>query len=181
MRATSIRSSARVIRSGAIPARSSARVIRNSARVIRSGAIPARSSARVIRSGATSIRKRVEVIRKRVTPVYNSATTILKRATPVYNGARDIRRRARTVRKRAIATYSSRILKKPGPAERRASVKARGQKHRSALSYSPINNFLKAFMSSLRSVLLPFGQAKGRIKRNYQTLRQAQGDKRKKN
>jgi len=133
-----------------------ARVIRKYAIVIRSGAIPARSSAIVVR-------KRAKVIRKRVTPVYNSATLVLKRA-------RTIRNSATPVRKRAIATYSSRILKKPGPAERRASVKARGQKHRSALSYSPINNFLKAFMSSLRSVLLPFGQAKGRIKRNYQPL-----------
>ena len=36
-------------------------------------------------------------------------------------------------------------------------------------------------MSSLRSVLLPFDQAKGRIqkKRKYQTLRQAQDEKKK--
>ena len=64
-------------------------------------------------------------------------------------------------------------MKKPGPAERRASVKARGQKHRSALSFA-------SFWSSKRKKIEHFYQAKERIKRNYRTLRQAQGDKKEK-
>jgi hypothetical protein len=86
---------------------SRAKVIRNGARVIRSGAKVIRNGARVIRNGAT----------------------------PARSGARVILSRAKVIRNGATAARKLRRIKNRGPAERRASVKACGQKHRSALIF----------------------------------------------